>query len=178
MQHFDFSFRILYFSNWIIVFSFTTCLNPCKNHCSSKWHDMFVSWPNNHAYKCTHDYSEICQVLSEQVHSQYFSGCKSISMEVFALDHLKKLKPSTVSMAQLHFNLYNERDQDAISTAKHIFVLFFNLFFTKHYIYILDNHVVSHVWWHKSLSLYVRYLSTIMSCFRNYYYYWLRSRST
>ena len=89
MQHFDFSFRILYFSNWIIVFSFTTCLNPCKNHCSSKWHDMFVSWHNNHDYKCTHDYSEICQVLSEQVHSQYFSGCKSISMERISIDYFK-----------------------------------------------------------------------------------------
>ena len=46
---------------------------------------MFVSRHNNFDWKFTHDYAEIFQVISEQVHSQYFSGCESIYMEGVAL---------------------------------------------------------------------------------------------
>ena len=41
---------------------------------------MFVGRHNKFDLKCTCDYAEICQVLSEQVHDKYFSGCNSISM--------------------------------------------------------------------------------------------------
>ena len=51
----------------------------------------------------TSDYAERCWVLSEQVHKKFFSGCKLISMEGVALDHLKKLKPSIIPMAQSHY---------------------------------------------------------------------------
>ena len=56
----------------------------------------------------------MCKLLSEQVRSQYLSGCKYISMEVVALEHLKKLKPSTIPMEQFHSHLYDDSDNNTI----------------------------------------------------------------
>ena len=42
-----------------------------KNHCAGKRHDMFVSRRNKIDCKCTRDYTERCQVLIEQIHSQH-----------------------------------------------------------------------------------------------------------
>ena len=47
-----------------------------KYHCASKQYEMFVSQQNKFDCKCTCDYTKICQVLSEQIHSQYSSGCE------------------------------------------------------------------------------------------------------
>ena len=58
-----------------------------KKHCEGKQHDIFVSQHNNFDCKRSRDYAEICQVLSEQVHSQYFYGCKYIYIEGVALGH-------------------------------------------------------------------------------------------
>ena len=83
---------------------------------------MFVIRHNNSDCKCTRDYSERCQVLSEQVHSQYFSGCRYISMEGVAIDNLKKLKLSTIPMSYFHFHshLSDESDQCYINTATYL----------------------------------------------------------
>ena len=51
-----------------------------KNHCTGKQHDMFVSRHNKYDFKFTCNYLEMCQYILEQVHSQYFYGCNSISM--------------------------------------------------------------------------------------------------
>ena len=69
-----------------------------KNKFSDKLHGMLVSRHNTFDCKCTSDYSEIYNILGEQVHSLYFYGCKAISMEGFSIGNLKKLKPSTISM--------------------------------------------------------------------------------
>ena len=65
-----------------------------------------------------------------------------------------------------------------IALMQHIFLLFFNFSYKRNDSSILDNHVVSHVWLRKSVSLCIRYLSTIISCFVILYYYWHSSRST
>ena len=57
-----------------------------KNNCAGKQHDIFVIRHNKFDLKCTHYCAERCQVISEKVHSQYLSVCKSISMEVVALE--------------------------------------------------------------------------------------------
>ena len=67
-------------------FYFATCLNPWKNYGAGKGHEMFVSQHNMFDCKLTRDYSKICKVLSEKVHSQYFSSCKFFSMEGVALE--------------------------------------------------------------------------------------------
>ena len=46
---------------------------------------MFESQNEKCDYKCTHEFVEICQLLSEEIHSEWLSWCKSISMEVVAL---------------------------------------------------------------------------------------------
>ena len=76
--------------------------------CAGKIHDMFVSRHKKLYQKCARDYTEICQLLSEQVHAQYFYGCKYISMEGISLEHFKKLKPYTILMAQFNSYLSNE----------------------------------------------------------------------
>ena len=78
---------------------FATYLHPWKNHFSGKRHGVFVSRQNKLDWKSTCDDEERCQILSEQVHLQYFSGCKSIYMEVVVIDNFNKLKPCTISMA-------------------------------------------------------------------------------
>ena len=75
------------------------------NNFSSKRNDIFVSKHNIFDHKCTRDYAERCQVLSEQVDSRYFSVWKFIYMEGFALDQFFKLKPSTIPMEQFHSHL-------------------------------------------------------------------------
>ena len=84
---------------------------------------MFVSLHNKFEFKCTRDYVEKWQVLSEQVHSQYFSGCESLSMEVVPLDPLNKFKLSTIPMAQFCSCLSGENDQYASNTATRIRIL-------------------------------------------------------
>ena len=44
-------------------------------------------------------------------------------MEGVALDHLRKLYPSTILMAKSHCQLSNESDQDNRSTATHLHIL-------------------------------------------------------
>ena len=82
---------------------------------------------NKFEIKCTHYYAERCQGLIEKVHSQYLSGCKSISMEVVPLEHFNKLKLSTIPMAQFHYYLSYKSDQDSSTTATrtHILLRFF-----------------------------------------------------
>ena len=45
---------------------------------------MFVSQYNNYDFKFTREYAEIFYVLIEEVQSQNFLGCESISIEVVA----------------------------------------------------------------------------------------------
>ena len=71
---------------------------------------------NNSDWKCTCDYAEICQLLSEKVHSQYVSGYKSISMEGVELDQFNTLKSTTIPMEQLNSHLSDEIDQDLSTT--------------------------------------------------------------
>ena len=82
------------------------------NHFEDKRNDMLVSWHNKFDFKFSHDYEERFQVLSEQVHSQYLSGCKSISIKGSFLEHFNKLKPSTIPMAKSHSHLSDKSDQD------------------------------------------------------------------
>ena len=93
------------------------------NNCAGKIHDIFVNRHNKFYCKCTCAYAERCQVLSEQVHSQYFSGCESLSMEVVPLDPLNKFKLSTIPMAQFCSCLSGENDQYASNTATRIRIL-------------------------------------------------------
>ena len=44
-------------------------------------------------------------------------------MEGVALDHFKKLKPSTTPMVQFNSNLSHESDQYARTTAKHLCII-------------------------------------------------------
>ena len=81
---------------------------------------MLVSWHNKFDCKCTPDYAEICQVLSEKIHSQYFSGCKSIAMQGVALENFNKLKPYTIPMAQFNSHLFDESDQYSSTTATNL----------------------------------------------------------
>ena len=161
--------------NWLFVCHMFTSLG--KNHCWGKPHDIFVSSHNKFDWKFTRDYAKICQLLSEQVHSQYFSGCKSISMEGVALDHFNKLKLSIISMAKFHSHLYDESYQYDRTNATDNCILFY-LFLQKKDISILDNHVVSHGLLQKAVPLCIRYVSTIMSRFKIFYYYLQISSST
>ena len=127
--------------------------------------------------KCTRHYAERCQVLSEQVYSQYFSDCKSISMEGVVLERFNKLKPSTIHMAQFYSILSDEIDQGSSTTVTTLcirikFILFLND------ISIIENHVVSHGWFLKAVSLCIRYLCNIIYCFRILYYYLQSSSGT
>ena len=89
--------------------------------------------------KCTCDYADICQVLSEQVHSQYFTGCKYISMEGVALEDFNKLKPFTIPMSQFHSHWYDWRDQYDSTN--------YSLYYYKtNGISISGDYVVSHGW--------------------------------
>ena len=105
MQHLGFSSRILHSSHWKIRFLISTCLHPGENYFLGKLHEIFVSHHNKFDWKCTCDYAERCQVLSEQVDLRYFSVWKFIYMEGFALDQFLKLKPSTIPMEQFHSHL-------------------------------------------------------------------------
>ena len=91
---------------------------------------MFVIQQNSFDCKLTRDYAERCQVLSEQVHQQYFYVCKSISMEVFVLEHLNKLQPFTIPMANFII-VYLMKGIRMPELLQHIFVLFFYLFLQK-----------------------------------------------
>ena len=84
---------------------------------------MFVSLQNKFECKFTRDHVERCQVLSEQVQSQYFSGCKSIYLDVVELDHFNKLKPPTIPIAQFCYRLSYQSYQNASPTATHICII-------------------------------------------------------
>ena len=70
MKKFGFSFRILHPRNWKSAFHLPHVYILEKKHCACKWHGMFVSQHKIFHWKRTSDYEEICQVLSEQAHSQ------------------------------------------------------------------------------------------------------------
>ena len=93
-----------------------------KNNCAGKWHDVFVSRHNKFDWKYTCDCAEICQVLSTQFNSQYFFGCKSISMEGVVIEHFNILKPSTRPVSQFSSSLSDKIDQDSSTTTTNIFV--------------------------------------------------------
>ena len=63
-----------------------------KNLCENKQHGMFMTQQNKYDHEFTCDYAERFQILSEEVHSKYFSGYKSISMKGIALMKFNKLK--------------------------------------------------------------------------------------
>ena len=130
MENFEYFSRILYSRKRKIRFSFATCLHPWKNHCAGKRKKMFVSLHNKFEFKCTRDYVEKWQVLSEQVHSQYLFGCRSIFMEGVALEHFNKLKPSSIHMAQFH-SRFLMKVISMLALLQHIFLLLFNLFSQK-----------------------------------------------
>ena len=44
-------------------------------------------------------------------------------MEGVALDPFNKMKPSTIPMAQLHYNVSDESDQDDSITATHLSII-------------------------------------------------------
>ena len=98
-----------------------------KNYCAGKQHEMFMSLHNTFYCKCTRFFAERWQVLSEQVPSQYLSGCKSISMEVVALEKFIELKTSTVPMPQFHYHLSDEIDQYDRTNATHTCNIFKSL---------------------------------------------------
>ena len=108
-----------------------------------------LSQHNEFDYKCTRDYLERCHVLSEQVHSQHFSVCESISMEVVPLDHFNKLKPYNIPMAKFCYRLSDESDKDSSTTTTNTFILI-PFLLKKHYSSILDNHFRSQGWLCKS----------------------------
>ena len=63
-------------------------------------------------------------------------------MEGAVLDHFKKVKPSTISMAHFHSLLSDESGQDNSTTATNI-LIFLQFFFKINDISILDNHMVT-----------------------------------
>ena len=89
---------------------------------------MLMSRHNNYNWKCTHNYAEICQFISEQVYYQYFCGCKSIYMEGVALDNFDKFKPSTLPMAQLNSHSSDENYHDDSTTERYLHILICLLF--------------------------------------------------
>ena len=127
MENFEYLSRILYSRKWKIGFSFTTCLHPWKNHCAGKQNKMFLILHNKFDCKFTRDYVERWQVLSEQVHSQYLFGCRSIFIGGVALEHLNKLKPSIIHMAQFHYR-FLMKVISMLALLRYIFLFFFDLF--------------------------------------------------
>ena len=123
MQKFGSSFRILHSINLKLDFCLPHVYILGGDNCTGKRHDMFLSRHHKFDWKFIHDYEEICQILNEQFHLQWFSGCKSISGEGFALDHLKNLRPSTISMVQFNSHLSGESYKDASTTATHIRII-------------------------------------------------------
>ena len=122
MQHF---FNLEYYTPSIenLAFNFPRPYILGGDHCAGKRYDIFVSWHNKSDQNFTRDYSEIYQVLSEQVPSQYLYGCESIYMEGFVLEHFNKLKPSTIPMAQLHYSISDESNQYSITISTHLRIL-------------------------------------------------------
>ena len=88
---------------------------------------MFVSWHNNYDCKFPCYYAEICHVLSEKIHSQYFSVFKSIYIEGVFIDHFSIFKPSTITMAKSHSHLLDESDKDVSTTSMNIRIIFWLL---------------------------------------------------
>ena len=88
---------------------------------------MFLILHNKFDCKFTRDYVERWQVLSEQVHSQYLFGCRSIFIGGVALEHLNKLKPSIIHMAQFHYR-FLMKVISMLALLRYIFLFFFDLF--------------------------------------------------
>ena len=126
--------KISHSRNWNFSFSFSACLNPWVEYCAGKRYDMFVSQHNKLDCKYTRYFEESFQVISENVHSQYFSGCESIYMEVIVLEHFNKLKPSTIHMAQFHSRLSSERYQGDSTSTTHLRILLQFLITKKWYL--------------------------------------------
>ena len=82
--------------------------------------------------------------MGEQVHYQQISGCKSISKESVALDNFKKFKSSMTTMAQFHYHLSDESDQNAITTATHIGIIPRSIF-SKEFIASLLKTMCDHI---------------------------------
>ena len=100
---------------------------------------MFVIQHYKYNHKRTRYYAERYQVLSEQVYSQYFYRCKSISVKGFSLEPFNRLKPSAVPIAQFHYRLSDERDQDTSTPVTNLRILF-QFILTKNGSSILNSH--------------------------------------
>ena len=135
-----------------------------KNNWAGKLNGMFVLQHNDIGWKCTRDYAEILQVLNEQVHSQYFSSCESISIEVVTLEHSEKLKPSTIIIANFIL-VYLMKVIRVLAIIRYIFLFSPNILLQKNDNSIFDEHVGPHRWLRKAVSFLFNYLITIMSCF-------------
>ena len=99
-----------------------------RKNCEGKIHYMFVSQNNKFDQKYTRDYAEICQVISKQVNSQYFSGCKSISTEEVSILTNCNRPPYLWHSFSL---IYLMKVISILALLWHILVFFFNLFLRK-----------------------------------------------
>ena len=99
IQGFHSDYYISEIEKLVFVFYMLTLLGEI---CAGKHNGMFASQHNNYNCKFKYGYAEKCQVISEHVQYQYFSGCKSISMEVIAVDCFNIFKLSTITMARFH----------------------------------------------------------------------------
>ena len=132
---------------------------------------MFVSQQNKFECQCTHNYSERCQVLIEQVHSQYFSGYRSISLEVVSLEYFKK-KSIHHTYDTISFSFIQWKRSGCYHRCNTTFYSSLIFSYKRVHIFSLENHVGSHRWLRKAVSLFTIHLSTIMYCFIILYYYW------
>ena len=126
MQNFGFWFRTIHSSNWKIGFSFAAFLYPWRNHFAGKRHDMFVSRQNKFDWKFKRDYTKRWHVLIEQVHPQYFSGCKSIYMGLVVLDYFNNWNHQPY-LWHNSIPVYLMNIISVLTLLQHIFALFFNL---------------------------------------------------
>ena len=115
------------FKNCLFIYHMFISL---ENNCAGKPHAMFVSQHNKFNCKCKRDYKEICQLLSEQVHSPYVSDFNSSYMDDIEIENFNKLKPSTYIWHNFIL-ICQIKLISMIALLRHIFVSFFNAFLQK-----------------------------------------------
>ena len=141
----------------------------CRSRWPGKLRNCFVSWQNKSNWKWTHKYAYIFQVIREQVHSQYFSVCKSISVKGDFINHFNIFKPSAIHMSQFYSHLSDDIDQYASNYTTHLCIITC-LFISKGF--ITSFHVRWQVWLRKDVLFHICYSFNILYLFRILYHYW------
>ena len=99
-------------------------------HFEGKRHIMFVSQPNKNNCKCTCYCAEIYQVISEQIHYQYFYGLSLFLWRAFILSTLTNWNHQPYIWHNFIL-VYQIKVIKILVLLQEIFMLFFASFFPK-----------------------------------------------